>query len=101
MDALPPPANIVAPVAQGAACAVLTPAQAQSALRRLSARLKATRFVSAAPSAVPGLVVVRTAEGQVGYTDGEGRYFIVGVVFDTLTGEALDRQLKGTSSPTD
>ena len=101
MDAIPATADAAAFASQGPVCAVATSQQATSALARLSARLKATRFVTAAPSAMPGLVMVRTAEGQVGYTDLEGRYFIVGVVFDTLSGEALDGQLEGISSSTD
>jgi hypothetical protein len=107
MDAAPyfagPPAAAARPVAEAALGApgqgVVSAQEAQAALVRLSARLSATRFVSAKPSQVPGLVVVRTAEGQVGYTDRSGRYFLVGVIFDTYTGQALDRQMDGAGPP--
>jgi len=77
------------------ATATVTQEQAQAALESLRASLKSTRFVAAWPAALPGLIAVKLESGEVGYTDKSGRYFIFGLVLDTATGSALDKQLEG------
>ena len=77
------------------AAASVTAAEAQAALEALRASLKSTRFVSAWPAALPGMVAVKLESGEVGYTDKSGRYFLFGLVLDTATGNALDKQLDG------
>lgn len=69
--------------------------QAQVALARLQGVLPSTRFVAAWPAQLPGFVAVKLESGEVGYTDKGGRYFIFGLVIDTATGQALDKQLEG------
>jgi hypothetical protein len=77
------------------ATATVTQEQAQAALAALRASLKSTRFVAAWPAALPGMVAVKLESGEVGYTDKTGRYFVFGLVLDTATGNALDKQLEG------
>jgi len=77
------------------AAATVTEKEAQTALEGLRASLKSTRFVAAWPSTFPGLVAVKLESGEVGYTDKSGRYFFFGLVLDTATGTALDKQLEG------
>lgn len=81
--------------APAATSAAISQAQADAALANLRASLKGTRFVAAWPSAFPGLIAVRLDSGEVGYTDKTGRYFVFGLVIDTATGSALDKQLEG------
>lgn len=85
----------IAQVAQAPAPARVTPEQAQQALVTLQSTIQATRFVAAWPAELPGFVAVELESGEVGYTDKSGRYFILGLVFDTATGQALDKQLEG------
>lgn len=68
---------------------------ADAALARLQASMKATRFTAAWPAELPGLIAVRLDSGEVAYTDKTGRYFIFGLILDTATGAALDKQLEG------
>lgn len=70
-------------------------AEAQHALESLSIALPKTKFDSAWPAALPGLIAIRLSDGSVGYTDKSGRYLILGLVLDTATGGALDQQLDG------
>ena len=74
----------------------VSPEEAERAMRVLQGAMPTTRFVSAWPSAMPGLVALRLANGQVAYTDKTGRYFVVGLIFDSNTGAALDKQMDGT-----
>jgi hypothetical protein len=39
------------------------------------------------------MVALQMENKQVAYTDKNGRYFFLGVVFDTATGSALDHQM--------
>lgn len=48
------------------------------------------------PSKICGLVSLGPIAGGIGYTDLAGRYLIVGVAFDGLTGSALDRAMDGS-----
>lgn len=76
--------------------ALVRPATAQEASRaaeRVRLRLKGTPILDASASEVPGLVRLVLPEGKVAYTDKEGRYYIMGIVFDLSTGQALDGAL--------
>ena len=94
MDGAPHEVRIEAPALRSSN--TVSQQDADKALMTLQASLKKTKFISAWPSAVPGLVALRLDSGQVAYTDKSGRYFVVGLVFDSVTGQALDRQLDGT-----
>lgn len=72
--------------------------QADKALEGLRSRQHGTPFLGAKPSTVPGLVTVQLPDGKVAYTDISGRFYIVGVVFDLNTGQALDGALDGRPS---
>lgn len=93
VTAAPPPVEVVmpAPVQQAGQ---LTQRDADAALAIMQSVLRGTKFLSAKPSSVPGLVVLQMENGKVAYTDKSARYFIVGVVFDTVTGEGLDGQMQ-------
>lgn len=79
---------------QSAAPAV-TEQQAQVALAQIQGALPRTRFTAAWPAQFPGLVALQMDDGRVGYTDKNGRYFVFGLILDTATGQALDKQLDG------
>ena len=94
MDAPPVEVQVKA---LAAASAALSQAEADAALARLRGAMPGTQFDSAKPSVMPGLIVLRLSNGKVAYTDKAGRYFIVGLIFDTQTGAALDKQMDGAS----
>lgn len=75
--------------------AVLTQPQADHALELIRQELPHTKFLSAHPSAMPGLVSLELTDGKVAYTDANAQHFILGVIFDLGTGKALDGQLNG------
>jgi hypothetical protein len=91
VDATAVPCIVTTAVMRGAVSEV----DAQLALTRLKAALPKTQFESAWPAALPGFVAVRLSDGSVGYTDKLGRYLVLGLIFDTVTGTALDHQLVG------
>jgi len=41
------------------------------------------------------MVALRLGNGTVAYTDKSARYLLLGLVLDSVTGQALDRQLDG------
>lgn len=84
-----PPSALHAP----AAVLQVTPAEAHRAFERLQKANPGTKFLSAEPSQVPGLIKLRLANGQLAYADKSGRYLILGVVFDMTAGQALDGAL--------
>lgn len=93
MDGLPPnePAAVIA-----VACAsTLSQAEADLALTRISGSLPRTAFLGAWPACLPGFAAVRLEDGSTAYTDKNGRYLVLGLVLDTSSGKALDRQLDG------
>ncbi len=90
-----PPVPYEAPASSGAGR--LSQAEADEVLLSLQSSLKATRFVKAWPSPIPGLAALRMESGQVAYADKSGRYFFLGLVFDTATGVALDGQMDATT----
>ena len=93
MNGLPPPEQ---PAAIAPACASsLTQAEADRARERIAGVLPRTRFVEAWPACLPGYVALKLEDGSVAYTDKNGRYLVLGLVFDTSTGKALDRQMDG------
>ena len=93
MDGANPPA---APALSAPACALsLTQADADLALKRISGGMKGTRFERAWPSCLPGMVALKLNSGETAYTDKYGRDLVIGLVFDTTTGTALDRQMDG------
>lgn len=69
-------------------------------LARLRALLPNTPIVRVTRTEVPGLWRVELGEGKVAYTDGSGRYLVLGLVIDLHTGRALDDALSGTASNT-
>ncbi|MNR71647.1 hypothetical protein D3C71_22780 [compost metagenome] len=87
----PPPMEVVMPAPTPAGR--VTQAEADRVLAALQQQLRATKFVKAWPSDVPGLVALRLDSGQVAYSDKSARYFFLGVVLDTATGAALDGQM--------
>lgn len=94
MDALPVEPPIIASPAP-AVSGLASPAEVQSALAGVRAAFPRTRFDSAWASPAAGLVALRLGNGQVAYTDKFGRYLMLGLILDSTTGIALDRQLDG------
>lgn len=80
---------------EAAAAPVFSPAQVQEILARLRAALPGTKFTEAWSARLPGFIAVRLENGEVAYADKFARYLILGLVFDTAAGSALDRQLEG------
>lgn len=70
-------------------------AQAAKVLTRARVAFPNTSFTDAWPSCLPGMTALRLADGTVAYMDKSARYLILGIVFDSTTGRALDRQLDG------
>jgi len=95
MDGLPAQAPVaVIAQAQAAACSgAVSDEEAQAALKAISQAMPKTNFLKAWPSCVPGMVALKLANGTTAYTDRTARYLVVGLVFDTATGNALDRQM--------
>jgi hypothetical protein len=92
MDGAPPSP----PVVKAPACALsLTQAEADLALQRISGGMTGTHFERAWPSCLPGMVALKIKNGETAYTDKFGRYLVFGLIFDTTTGTALDRQMDG------
>lgn len=94
MDALPPPIAPAAP-AQPGCLNELTKADAQAVLAGARSAFPRTEFVAAWPSCINNLVALRMGNGQVAYTDKSARYLVLGLILDSATGQALDRQLDG------
>jgi len=67
--------------------------EVQAAFIQLQQRFPRTEFKEAWAACAPGLIAVRLSNGELAYTDKSGRYLILGLVFDSATGQALDRQL--------
>lgn len=90
MDALPPPCapSMTAPCSQSASGP--HPIQVRAMLVE---RLPNTRIDALERSRVPGLYLVRMADGRIAYTDGQARFLVLGVVFDLVQGQALDGAL--------
>lgn len=99
-DAPPQPAprpSAAVQAARPSAVPTVTQAEADRALQEVRGRIPHTQFVSAQPSRVPGLVVLRMEGGKVAYTDASGKFLILGLIFDIDTGAALDGQMDGVS----
>lgn len=73
----------------------ITPAQAAGVLQKARQTFPRTEFTDAWPSCVPGLTALRMSNGTVAYMDKSARYLLLGLVLDSATGAALDRQLDG------
>lgn len=73
----------------------LTQKEADHALGRISGLMPGTQFLRAWPSCIPGMVALQIKGGETAYTDKNGRYLVFGLIFDTTTGTALDRQMDG------
>lgn len=108
LDALPPSpvdaAASAAPALEAASCSggrQATQAQADQTLNLLRQNFPGTSFESAWPSCVAGLFAARMENGRVAYTDKSARYLVLGLVFDSVTGAALDQQMepKPSSKP--
>lgn len=65
-------------------------AGADAVLRMMQDRLPGTKFVSAAPAPLCGLIALSTESGNTVFTDKAGRYFVIGLMLDTATGRTLD-----------
>lgn len=70
-------------------------AEVDKVFESIKQRLPRTQFTKAWAACMPGFVALGMADGSVAYTDKYARYFILGLVLDTTTGKALDRQLDG------
>lgn len=75
--------------------ASLKPEDAQRLLAAARASFPQTTFTEAWPACLPGFVALKLGNGSVAYMDKSARYLLLGLVFDTQTGKALDRQLEG------
>ncbi len=94
MDASPP---VTAPVVvEQAACRPEGALKdAQEVLRKVKTSFPRTSFRDAWPSCIPGITALLLNNGTVAYTDKSARYLMLGLVLDSVTGKALDRQLDG------
>lgn len=93
MDALPNEEPVRVVVA--APAAATQPTDTERALTNVRSAFPRTRFDAAWPSGFPGLVALRLGNGDVAYTDKNGRYLMLGLIFDSATGTVLDRKLDG------
>lgn len=93
-----PPVLAVAASPSPSFCGVITQAMADSALASVQGRIPGTKFLSAHPSKVPGLVMLQLKGGKVAYTDPLGKFLVFGLIFDIDTGKALDHQMDGVSN---
>jgi hypothetical protein len=62
--------------------AIVTQAQANEALLAVGSRMAGTKFTSAAPARLQGLVELELKNGGRMYTDCRGQYVILGLLFD-------------------
>ncbi|MCC5609600.1 hypothetical protein LC612_23190 [Nostoc sp. CHAB 5834] len=77
-------------------CASQAPSPvSEEVLEKLKAALPNTSFESAWPACIPGWVAIRLKDGNMGYADKSGRYFILGIALDIEKKKFLDRQLDG------
>jgi hypothetical protein len=65
-------------------------AGSQEVLAAMRQKLPGTKFVSAAPAPICGMVMLTTDTGNTVFTDKAGRYFVIGLMLDTATGRTLD-----------
>ena len=93
----PPPVEVVMPT-QAQPGGQVQQQDADLALALIRATLPKTKFIRAWPSVVPGLIGLKLENGQIAYTDKSARYFILGVVLDTATGQGLDGQMDPVTS---
>jgi hypothetical protein len=98
MDGLPPPASPALVAATDVCSASVSLADAQVVLKAATAAFPRTTFEAAWPACFPGLVALRMSSGAVAYTDKSARYLVLGLILDSATGKALDRQLDGRLS---
>ncbi len=95
LQAAPPPIAIERPAVRSHG---LSEAQIQAAVAQMRARLPRTPVVAAKASAIPGLIAVELANGQVVHLDSAGRYLLLGLAFDLTTGQPLEGLLEGSPS---
>lgn len=97
MDQIPldmPNKTKIAPSAVVSYQTTLTPAQV---LKKMQEALPNTKIVGISKSeALPYMYVLQLENGSIAYTDLNGKYYFLGIIFDTYTGKALDNQLTGT-----
>lgn len=62
----------------------------------LNRALPRTEFVSVKPSEMPGMRLVQMSNGKSAYVTPDGRYLLMGVVFDLQQQRALDGALTGS-----
>lgn len=98
MDGLPPSPAVAVQVEAHQCPSTVSQEVADAALDALSKTLPKTKFVKAWPACAPGLIAVKLGNGSVAYTDASGRFLMLGLVFDTETGKALDGQLDGRAN---
>jgi hypothetical protein len=99
MDGTNPPSAPRAdtPVIAAAACpGKLSDGKAKLALQNVQRAFPGTHFLSAESSCFPGLAKLQLADGKTVYSDVEGRFLILGLIFDSKTGRALDNLLEGS-----
>jgi uncharacterized protein YecA (UPF0149 family) len=94
VDGLPPQPLVQQERPQGC-FSDTSPAQAEQVLGKARLAFPNTSFVRAWPSCLPGMTALKLANGSVAYMDKSARYLMLGLVLDSATGQALDRQLDG------
>lgn len=95
MDALPsvevaPSVSVKAPLCGGC----LSQEEADLILGKARNAFPNTPMVKAWPVPLPGLVALEMSNKSIAYTDKTARYLIMGIVFDSFTGKALDNQME-------
>lgn len=94
MDSLPPHPAVQQEQARHCSSDIAE-AQAKWVLEKARTAFPNTQFNEAWPSCLPGMTALRLANGTVAYMDKSARYLMLGLVLDSATGQALDRQLDG------
>lgn len=62
---------------------------------KLQAKLVNTNILGVSPSKIPGMLRVKLENGNIGYTDTDGEFFIFGLIFDLDRGD-VDKALDGS-----
>lgn len=95
MDAIPLE-PIASEIKQDAILEKITKADCEIALSSIKSKFPNTMFVSAKPSELNGYILLELQDGSFAYTDKSAKFLIIGVIFDTVKGYAIDQSMSGS-----